>query len=138
MCGDVWRCVAMCGDAAVPAQALPASVTRTLLLADDAILLTDVGELHAAALRGKVAAVFEDCSIAFESIFNYHHPLFATKHARSSCIFDASTMLIDLPTWRKEDVPSRLIDLIGSQRREAADRTPDRRPRQPRDSDVQA
>ena len=98
-------------------HALPADVPRTVLLSSDTLVLFDVRELYSAALNGKVGAVIEDCSVLFENVFNYHHPLFASKHARSSCSFDAGTMLIDLKAWRKDEVPMRLIDVLGTQRR---------------------
>jgi hypothetical protein len=115
-------------------------------------------QLYAAALpSGKVCAVFDDCSVLFESLYNQHHPLFASKHARSSCSFDVrrstrpehahaattrrharplvshspsrrplasfrgraqvSTLLIDVRAWRKDDVSSRLLEVLGTQRR---------------------
>ena len=92
-------------------------VPRTLLLSADALVLVDVAELHAVALGTKVCAVIEDCSVLFENVYNYHHPLFATKHARSSCSFDSGTMVVDLRAWRKEDVPARIIEFMGTQRR---------------------
>lgn len=92
-------------------------VPRTLLLSADALVLVDVAELHAVALGTKVCAVIEDCSVLFENVYNYHHPLFATKHARSSCSFDSGTMVVDLRAWRMEDVPARIIELMGTQRR---------------------
>lgn len=87
-------------------------VPRTLLLSADALVLVDVAELHAVALGTKVCAVIEDCSVLFENVYNYHHPLFATKHARSSCSFDSGTMVVDLRAWRKEDVPARIIEFM--------------------------
>ena len=92
--------------------------SRTLLLADDTLVLTDISELYAVAIpTGKAAAVIEDCAITFETIFNFRHPLFNAKHARSSCAFDAHTLVVDVKQWRRDDMPGRLLDLMGSQRR---------------------
>ena len=59
--------------------ALPAELRRTLLLPADSLVLSDARELFGAALRGKAAAVFEECSTLFETVFNYRHKLFAEK-----------------------------------------------------------
>jgi len=97
-------------------SALP-NVPRVLLLAPDTIVLVDLRELLCAQLHGKACAVIEDCSVLFEDVYNYHHPLFTSKHARSSCTFDSGTILVDLKAWRKEEASARIIDLLGSQRR---------------------
>ncbi|KAL1525728.1 hypothetical protein AB1Y20_020572 [Prymnesium parvum] len=96
-------------------QALPIELQRTLLLPSDALILTDAREIFGATLKkGVAAAVFEDCSSQFEQVFNYRHALFANKHARSSCVFDESTLLLDLRAWRRIDVPSKVLDVMGS------------------------
>ena len=96
----------------------PAEVPRTLLLSTDTIVLTDVAELAAAALpSGKACAVIEDCSVLFESVYNWNHPQFSNKHARSSCTFDTATMLIDTQAWRDDGVPNRILDLVGNAKR---------------------
>ena len=89
---------------------------RALLLAESTLVRTDLAELFEMKLpAGKAAAVVEDCSLTFDSIFNFHHNLFSGKHARSSCTFDSHSMLIDLRQWRKDDMASRLLDLLGTQ-----------------------
>ena len=98
-------------------QAVPPSVTRALLLSDDTIVLTDVRELYTVPLKGHSCAVIEDCSTLFEGVFNYRHPHFEAKHSRSSCSFDTGTLLVDVRAWKQEDVPSRFLDLLGTQRR---------------------
>ena len=98
-------------------HALKPDVPRTLLLSADTLVLTDVAELYHVDLRGRTAAVFEDCSTLYESVFNYEHPLFDGKHARSSCAFDASTLVLDLKAWKRDDIAGRLLDLVGTQRR---------------------
>ena len=96
-------------------SALPKEMPRTLLLPEDTLVLTDVSELYAAAIpSGKACAVIEDCSILFEQLYNFKHPLFASKHFGSSCAFDPSTILIDLKIWRKEDLSSRVLDVLGT------------------------
>ena len=55
--------------------------------------------------------------VLFESIFAAAHPQFVNKHARSSCAFDTSTVLLDMRAWRKDEVPSRLLDLVGTSKR---------------------
>ena len=102
----------------LPAALPPSEVPRTLLLASDTIVLTDIGELYSATLPpGKACAVVEDCAVLFEGVYNSRHSLFVNKHARSSCTFDVGTMLIDLKQWRKEDVPARLVDMLGGLRK---------------------
>ena len=60
----------------------------------------------------------EDCSLLFETIYNFRHPLFEKKqHARSSCTFDTSAMLVDLRAWRKDDIPSKLLEHLAPMRR---------------------
>ena len=96
-------------------SALPKEMPRTLLLPEDTLVLTDVSELYAAAIpSGKACAVIEDCSILFEQLYNFKHPLFASKHFGSSCAFDPSTILIDLKVWRKEDLSGRVLDVLGT------------------------
>ena len=98
------------------AQALPSEVTRTLLLSTDTLVLTDVLELWGVALGGKAAAAVEDCSVLYETYFNYHHGLFK-QQARSACAFDGGTLLLDLRAWRREELSTRLLELVGLSRR---------------------
>ena len=90
-------------------------VPRTLLLPADAIVLSDMREVFGASLKkGVVAAVFEDCSNWYEAVFNYRHALFTPKHARSSCVFDDAALLIDVRAWRRVDIPSKVLELMGT------------------------
>ena len=43
------------------------------------------------------------------------------QHARSSCTFDATTLLIDLKAWVRADMQGRLLDLLGTQRKRETD-----------------
>lgn len=97
--------------------ALPAEAKRVLLLPPDALVRTDVRELTGAALAGRAAAAFEDCSTTFEALFNYRHPLFKEHHGRSSCSVDPDFLVLDLRAWKRDDAPQRLLELVGFQRR---------------------
>ena len=104
----------------MPLLWLPATlgpeVSRALVLADDAVLLTDAAELHDVALGPKkVGAAIEECATTFETLFNYHHATF-NGHSRSSCAFDAGVATLDLKAWRREDLSTRIIELMGQQR----------------------
>ena len=105
----------------MPLLWLPATlgpeVSRALVLADDAVLLTDAAELHDVALGPKkVGAAIEECATTFETLFNYHHATF-NGHSRSSCAFDAGVATLDLKAWRREDLSTRIIELMGQQRK---------------------
>ena len=76
-------------------------------------------ELASAALHGKAGAAFEDCSVTFDALFNYRHPLFRDRHGRPSCSLDSELLLLDAKAWRKEEAPKQLLELVGFQRRAA-------------------
>ena len=65
---------------------LPADVRRTVLVPADAVVMTDVGELLSIALDGKLAAVFDDCALTFESLFNHNHALFKARVPQPSAL----------------------------------------------------
>ena len=85
----VTSAVASASSSASSAAASPP--LRALLLAESTLVRTDLAELFEMRLpTGKAAAVVEDCSLTFDSVFNFHHNLFSGKHARSSCTLTAT------------------------------------------------
>ena len=83
-------------------HALPPDIKRAVLIPSDTLVRTDLRELAFLFLDGKPAAAFEDCSLSFESLFNYRHALFKGIHGRSSCSVDPELLVIDLKAWKKE------------------------------------